>query len=139
MRSSRGDTLPPQTRQTGRPPRGTAIAFLMLSSRGTIRDSKARAGARRECDLSVNPRALALAFRAVNAFHVCGIAFAAWALLVSFLGITREDFPGSDGAERLVAGISVLLAAAAIGTGIYTAATEEEEPPEGEAAIARGA
>jgi hypothetical protein len=76
----------------------------------------------------------------VNAFHVCGILFAAWALLVSFLGITREDFPGSDGGARLVGAISVLLAAAAIGTGIYTSATEEEEPQGGEgAAILQGA
>jgi hypothetical protein len=71
----------------------------------------------------------------VNAFHVCGIAFAAWALIVSFLGITRENFPGSPAAERAVAALSVLLAAAAIGTGIYTGATEEEEE-EGEEAAA---
>jgi hypothetical protein len=70
--------------------------------------------------------------RAVNAFHVCGGLFAAWALIVSFLGITREDFPGSGGATRVVGAISVLLAAAAIGTGIYTAANEEEEHEEGE-------
>jgi hypothetical protein len=66
----------------------------------------------------------------VNAFHVCGILFAAWALVVSFLGITRERFPGSDGAARIVGTVSVLLAVAAIGTAIYTAATEEEEPEE---------
>jgi hypothetical protein len=77
-----------------------------------------------------------LAFGLVNAFHVCGILFAAWALTVSFLGITRENFPGSAGAERLVATISVVLAAAAIGTGIYTAANEEEEEEGGEEAAA---
>jgi hypothetical protein len=71
----------------------------------------------------------------VNAFHVCGIVFAAWALIVSFLGITRENFPGSAAAERGVFAVSILLAAAAIGSGIYTAATEEEEP-EGEEATA---
>jgi hypothetical protein len=65
--------------------------------------------------------------RAVNAFHVCGILFAAWALTVSFLGITRENFPASKGAARAVGTISVLLAAAAIGTAIYTSATEDEE------------
>jgi hypothetical protein len=70
----------------------------------------------------------------VNAFHVCGIILAAWALVVSFLGITREDFPGSAGAARLVGAISVILAFAAIGTGIYTGATEEEEGEGGEAA-----
>lgn len=72
----------------------------------------------------------------MNAFHVCGIIFAAWALLVSFLGITRENFPGSTGAARLVGAISIILAAAAIGTGIYTSATEEEEGEGGEAAAA---
>ena len=70
----------------------------------------------------------------MNAFHVCGIAFAAWALIVSFLGITRERFPGSPAAERGVAAISIILAAAAIGTGIYTSATEEEEDEGGEEA-----
>jgi hypothetical protein len=63
----------------------------------------------------------------VNAFHVCGIALAAWALIAAFLGITRENFPGSPGAERAVAAISILLALAAISSGIYTGLTEEEE------------
>jgi succinate-acetate transporter protein len=69
--------------------------------------------------------------RAVNAFHVCGILFACWALTVSFLGIRFENFPSNDGAARVVGVISVLLAAAAIGTAIYTSATEEEEGEEG--------
>jgi uncharacterized membrane protein len=71
----------------------------------------------------------------VNAFYVCGILLAAWALLVSFLGITREGFPATDGAERAVGAISILLVIAAIGTALYTAATEEEEGEEAEAAI----
>jgi hypothetical protein len=66
----------------------------------------------------------------VNAFHVCGIAFVVWALIVAFLGITRESFPASAGATRAVCAISVLLAAASIGSGIYTAATEEEDEEE---------
>jgi hypothetical protein len=70
----------------------------------------------------------------VNAFHVCGALFAAWALTVSFLGIAREGFPGGDGSARLVGAISVLLAFAAISTAIYTAATEEEEEEGGEEA-----
>jgi hypothetical protein len=77
-----------------------------------------------------------LAFGYVNAFHVCGIIFAAWALLVSFLGITRENFPASAGAARLVGAVSVLLAVAAIGTAIYTTANEEEEGEGGEGAAA---
>ncbi len=68
----------------------------------------------------------------MNAFHVCGGILAVWAILVSFLGITKENFPATDGAARIVSVVSVLLVAAAIGTGIYTAATEEHEPAEGE-------
>jgi hypothetical protein len=71
----------------------------------------------------------------VNAFHVCGALFAAWALLVSFLGITRENFPSSAGAARAVGAISFLLCVAAIGAGIYTAATEEHDSEEEEAAL----
>lgn len=71
----------------------------------------------------------------MNAFHVCGGLLALWALVVSFLGITREGFPGSGGGARIVGGISVLLTLAAISTAIYTSATEEEEEGEqGEAA-----
>jgi hypothetical protein len=78
----------------------------------------------------------------VNAFHVCGALFAIWALVVSFLGITRESFPSTDGAARAVGLISVVLCLAAIGTAIYTSATEEHESDEesGEqAGLARGA
>jgi hypothetical protein len=70
----------------------------------------------------------------VNAFHVCGGILAIWALLVSFLGITREDFPSSTGTARLVGAISIVLVVAAIGTAIYTGATEEEEEEGGEEA-----
>ena len=67
----------------------------------------------------------------MNAFHVCGGLFAAWAVIVSFLGITRDDFPASASAERMVAAISIVLCVAAIGTAIYTSATEEEEEEHG--------
>ena len=74
----------------------------------------------------------------MNAFHVLGGLLALWALVVSFLGITREGFPESRGSERLVALISIVLVAGAIGSAIYTSATEEHEEPEGEhAALAR--
>jgi hypothetical protein len=62
----------------------------------------------------------------VNAFHVCGALFAAWAVTVSFVGITREDFPATAGAQRGVALVSMLLAVATIGTAIYTSATKDE-------------
>jgi hypothetical protein len=66
----------------------------------------------------------------VNAYHVCGILFAVWAVVVSFLGITREDFPATAGAQRLVAVVSAVLALATIGTAVYTGATEEHDEPE---------
>jgi hypothetical protein len=71
----------------------------------------------------------------VNAFHVCGALFAAWALVVSFLGITRERFPSTDGAARTVGLISVVLCLAAIGTAVYTSATEEEGSEEEHASL----
>jgi hypothetical protein len=74
----------------------------------------------------------------VNAFHVCGILFAVWAVTVAFLGISRESFPGTEGAARAVGAISVLLAAAAIGTAIYTSATEDEEEGSEEQALVLG-
>jgi hypothetical protein len=68
----------------------------------------------------------------VNAYYVCGIAFAAWAVIVTFVGITREDFPATAGAARAVGAVSVLLALATIGTAIYTSATEEHDTGGGE-------
>jgi hypothetical protein len=72
----------------------------------------------------------------VNAYHVCGIAFAVWAVLVSFLGITREDFPSTAGAQRAVAAISVLLALSTIGSAIYTGAHEHKNEPGGKSQAA---
>ena len=63
----------------------------------------------------------------MNAFHVCGGILAVWALLLSFIGIAREDFPGSTATARLVGAISILLVAAAIFSAIYTGATEKED------------
>lgn len=67
----------------------------------------------------------------MNAFHVLGGLLAIWALVVSFLGVTREGFPGSKRSERLVGAISIVLVLLAISAGIITSATEEEEEGEG--------
>ena len=63
----------------------------------------------------------------MNAFHVLGGLLAVWALVVSFLGVTREGFPGSKSSERLVSAISVVLVLAAVSAALITSATEEEE------------
>jgi mannose/fructose/N-acetylgalactosamine-specific phosphotransferase system component IIC len=60
----------------------------------------------------------------MNAFHVVGGLLALWAVVVSFLGITREGFPKTALAERLVMAISIVLVLGAIGTGVYIGATE---------------
>jgi hypothetical protein len=67
----------------------------------------------------------------VNAFHVCGGILAAWALVLSVIGITREDFPGSTAAARMVGAISILLVAAAIFSAIYVGATEKKNEDTG--------
>jgi hypothetical protein len=65
-------------------------------------------------------------------FYVAGGILAGWALLVAFLGITRESFPASAAAARAVGAISIVLVAAAIFTAIYSGITDEEEEHEDE-------
>jgi plastocyanin len=64
-----------------------------------------------------------------TAFHAVGIALACWAVLVTFLGITRPDFPGNPkgAGERTVLAISAVLALGAIGTAIGTVKGEKKE------------
>ena len=66
----------------------------------------------------------------MNAFHVVGSLLAIWAVVVSFLGITREGFPKTKTAERVVSVISIVLVVGAIGTAVYTGATEGEKETE---------
>ena len=60
-------------------------------------------------------------------FYIAGAVLAAWAVLLAFLGLSRASFPGGRRGQGAVVGISVLLAAAAIGTAIGTASTEKPE------------
>ena len=71
----------------------------------------------------------------MNVFHVFGGLLALWALLVSFLGITRENFPGSDRSMRLATGISVVLVLLAIASAIYAGANEDDEPEQAAASL----
>jgi hypothetical protein len=70
----------------------------------------------------------------VEGFYLAGGVLAAWALVVTALGVTREDFPSTPAATRLVGAISVVLVLCAIGTAVYLSATEEHEPTGGHAA-----
>jgi hypothetical protein len=70
----------------------------------------------------------------VTGFYIAGSVLALWALVVTAVGVRREDFPGSAGSTRLVGAISVVLVVAAIGTAVYLSATEEEHEPKGEPA-----
>lgn len=70
----------------------------------------------------------------MEGFYFVGGALAVWALIVSALGVMREDFPSTPRATRLVTAISALLVVGAIGTAIYLSATLEDEPEEERAA-----
>jgi plastocyanin len=69
----------------------------------------------------------------ITAFHLLGACFAAWALIVAFLGITREGFPTRGVEARLVGAISVLLAVGAIASAIIVGALEAKKEEEAEA------
>jgi hypothetical protein len=66
----------------------------------------------------------------VEAFYILGSVLAAWALLVTFLGVTRKSFPASAGAERLVALVSAGLVIAAVGAAVIGSANEKEKEHE---------
>jgi hypothetical protein len=76
----------------------------------------------------------------MEGFYIAGGVLAAWALIVTAIGVTREDFPRTPGATRIVGAISVVLVITAIGLAIYLSATEEHEPggAEESAALAPG-
>ena len=112
------------------------------SRRGAARTALRSRPLRRACACRSTARRAGSfgSFSRVEGFYFAGGALAVWALLVSFLGIVREDFPSTPGATRLVGAISFVLVVAAIGTAIYLSATEEHEPGgEEHAALSPGA
>ena len=66
----------------------------------------------------------------LNAFHICGVILAVWAVVLTVIGMVRADFPKTKGATRAVMGISIVLMAAAVGSGIFTSAVEDAEQEE---------
>ena len=53
-------------------------------------------------------------------FYIAGSALAAWAVLLSAIGLTRPSFPYGRRGARGVMAVSLLLVAVAIGTAIAT-------------------
>jgi hypothetical protein len=53
-------------------------------------------------------------------FYIAGGALAAWAVIVSFLGITRADFPPGQPGRAAVIAISVVLVLGATSTAVIT-------------------
>jgi plastocyanin len=74
---------------------------------------------------------LPLAATHITAFHVLGALLALWAVVLTALGVTREDFPGKGSGQTVVMAISALLVAGTIGSAIVTA---KDEPKGGEEA-----
>jgi hypothetical protein len=68
----------------------------------------------------------------VEPFYFAGGTLAAWALIVTAIGVRREDFPRTPRTTKLVGAISIVLVITTIGLAIYLSATEEEEKGGGE-------
>jgi hypothetical protein len=54
-------------------------------------------------------------------FYISGGALAVWAVILGFIGLRGDDFPGNAVAARGVMGISMLLVAIAIAMALITA------------------
>jgi hypothetical protein len=63
----------------------------------------------------------------VEGFYFAAGASAVWAVLLTGIGVRRENFPSTPRATRLVAAISIVLVVTTIGLAIYLSANEEHE------------
>ena len=63
----------------------------------------------------------------MEGYYIAAGALAAWAVILTAIGVRSENFPSTRGATRLVAAISIVLVVATIGLAIYLSATEEHE------------
>jgi plastocyanin len=77
------------------------------------------------------PAVTLLAATQINAFHIVGGLLAIWAVVLTALGVTREDFPGKGAGQTIVMAISAVLVVGAIATAIGTA---KDAPKAGEQA-----
>ena len=54
-------------------------------------------------------------------YYICGIALAAFAVIISAIGISRHaTFPSSPGAARAVMGLAALLVVATMASAVLT-------------------
>jgi multisubunit Na+/H+ antiporter MnhB subunit len=75
----------------------------------------------------------------VEGYYFAAGALVAWALILTVIGLRRENFPATPRTTRVAAAISVVLAGATIGLAIYLGAKEAHEKGGGEhAALDRG-
>jgi plastocyanin len=72
-----------------------------------------------------------LAAQEITAFHIIGGLLAIWAVVLTALGVMREDFPGKGRGAAIVMGISAVLVVGTIGAAIGTA---KDAPKAGEEA-----
>lgn len=56
-----------------------------------------------------------------TAFYICGGLLAAWAVVLSVIGLSSETFPATVGAKRGVIAITLVFVAAAMATAVITA------------------
>jgi hypothetical protein len=56
-----------------------------------------------------------------TAWYILGGVLALWAVVLSFFGLSRPDFPRGEGGARIVMLISVVLVAAAMTAAVATA------------------
>jgi len=63
-------------------------------------------------------------------YYILGGVLAGWAVIVAFLGIKFDRFPGGKGGERVLVAISIVLVVATVGSAILLSAAEEQEAGE---------
>ena len=73
------------------------------------------------------PTLAAAGEKSKTAFYVAGGVLAAWAVIVSLVGVTRPGFPGGRPGERAVIAVSVLLVALTITMAVVTASKPPKE------------
>jgi hypothetical protein len=56
-----------------------------------------------------------------TAFYICGGLLAAWAVVLSLIGMSSQTFPATVGAKRGVIALTLLFVVAAMATAVITA------------------